>query len=449
MNLTRSNTNYNDAPGLLYAGFNQDYGCFAIGLDTGFRVYNSEPLVEQARNESDEGGIALVEMLYRTNYLALVGGGKNPKYPPNKVIIYDSIKEKGVLELEYKSEVKNVKLRRDRLVVVLSNKVFVYHFSLNPKLLHTFNTIDNEKGLASISASEDHAMLVIPGRRRGHIQLIDLDSLGYYWSSLSTSPTHDIHSNSFYTSNHHSDTTMMNHVSRHIPPSNTSTSNSTSSSPNSPMINVSIIAAHSGKLSCIALNHNGTKCATASDKGTLIRVFNTTTGALLNELRRGMDRADIFSIAFNSTSTRLCVSSDKGTIHIFNLDPSVITMLDHKPRGPTYGEVIVHSSTSTNSTSSSKSSSLKQYGLTHSGNRGSSFSFMKDLLPKYFSSEWSFAHAKIVTESQCLVAFNTTKKDTILAICADGSCYTFQFDPRKGGECIRDAYERFYKHDVL
>ncbi|KAI8063468.1 WD40-repeat-containing domain protein [Gongronella butleri] len=408
MNLTRTRSHYNDAPGLLYAGFNQDYGCFAIGLDNGFRVYNSEPLIEQARYESDEGGIALVAMLYRTNYLALVGGGRNPRYSPNKVIIYDSIKGKEVLELEYKSEVKNVKLRRERLVVVLANKVFIYHFSLHPHLLHTLETTDNDKGLAAVSSSADRATLVIPGRQRGHVQLIDLDSLGYYWSSFNG----DVEASAAANANANAAAVAA-------------------------AANINIIAAHSGKLSCLALNANGTKCATASDKGTLIRVFNASTGTLLNELRRGMDRAEIFSIAFNQDSTRLVVSSDKGTIHIFNLDPSVVTMVDQKPRGPSYGEVVVVN----------PALSPSKFGLTLSGNRGSSLSFMKDLLPKYFSSEWSFAHAKILSESQCLVAFE--QKHTILAICADGSCYKFQFDPRKGGECTRESYERFYKFDTL
>lgn len=37
------------------------------------------------------------------------------------------------------------------------------------------------------------------------------------------------------------------------------------------------------------------------------------------QVRRGADRAEIYSVAFSSTAQWLAVSSDKGTVHVFSL----------------------------------------------------------------------------------------------------------------------------------
>lgn len=82
--------------------------CFTCGLEGGYRIYNTEPLKETAREGmqlsdpfnfdiifnfhfyfnysllKDGGGVKHVEMLYRCNYVGIVPGGSSPKYSTKK-----------------------------------------------------------------------------------------------------------------------------------------------------------------------------------------------------------------------------------------------------------------------------------------------------------------------------------------------------------------------------
>lgn len=86
------------------------------------------------------------------------------------------------------------------------------------------------------------------------------------------------------------------------------------------------IAAHEGSLACLAMSADGSKIATASEKGTIVRVFDTNEGVQLFELRRGTDHALVHCLSFSPSCEWLAATSDKGTVHVFSLTA--------KPQGP-------------------------------------------------------------------------------------------------------------------
>jgi len=82
---------------------------------------------------------------------------------------------------------------------------------------------------------------------------------------------------------------------------------------------VCMIQAHKSPISLVSFNSDATLLATASEKGTIIRVFNVPESECLHHFRRGTYPATIYGMNFGSQSTLLAVSSDSDTIHIFKL----------------------------------------------------------------------------------------------------------------------------------
>lgn len=172
--------------------------------------------------------------------------------------------------------------------------------------------------------------------------------------------------------------------------------------------------------------------ATASEKGTLIRVWCTSTSTLLNEFRRGADRAWIHCITFDHLDKFIASSSDKGTIHIFSLE-------DGKPDGSTSTKSEVITEGEGKEGDSTGAPIVKPVpNETSVGAFGFS---LKSFLPTYFSSVWSYAQFR-VPETRSICAFTSTPF-TLMILTAEGTAYKVDFS--KGGEAVKTEYSKFVK----
>ncbi|VVD02172.1 unnamed protein product [Leptidea sinapis] len=247
--------------GITSLGFNQDQGCFACCLTSGLRIYNVDPLVEKAHYSREElGEVSLCEMVFRTNWLLVVRARR-----PNSLMLLDDQQRRFRAEVVFKSPIRALRARKDKVAVVVTSSVQVLSL---PSLARValVRTPPAARPLCALAAdpAAPH-LLASPAHRRGSLQLLD--------------------------------------VTRSV-------KGAQSSSP-------AVLGCHQTELVCISLSSNGAKLATASERGTIIRLWDTASKALLHELRRGSDYADVYCISFNWAGSLVSCVSDKGTLHVW------------------------------------------------------------------------------------------------------------------------------------
>ncbi|KAM0821880.1 hypothetical protein ACQ4PT_071883 [Festuca glaucescens] len=204
-----------------------------------------------------------------------------------------------------------------------------------------------------------------------------------------------------------------------------------------------VISAHTSRINAVAMSPDGGLVATASVRGTIVRVFCATDGRLIGELRRGTDRADINCIVFSPDSKWLAVSSDKATVHVFRVADSDLTSstpesgVEQKQNAPEEGGQAAPAAAAPRAESPPGPAKAST---------GSSLSFLKGYLPSYFSSEWSLAQFRLPEGVKYSVAFEREKPyTTILIIGTNGSFYRCQFDPVNAGDMVQLEHRKFMK----
>jgi len=160
----------------LSVGFNQDKSLITVGGSRGFRIYRCNPFKKCF--QAAHGSIKIVEMLFSTSLVALVGAGKQPAFSPRRIRLYNTTTNEFFCELDFATTVLNVKMNSKRLVAVLENKIHIFDLKKSLHILHTLRTPSNPKGVIALSSNVKNGFMALPGHEsKGEILVYDVINL--------------------------------------------------------------------------------------------------------------------------------------------------------------------------------------------------------------------------------------------------------------------------------
>jgi autophagy-related protein 18 len=343
--------------------------------------------------------------------------------------------------LTFPTTVLAVKLNRKRLVIVLEDQIYLYDIQ-TMKLLSTIDTSPNPNGKAT------HGFIYICKFTDSPTAICTLAP-----SSENCYMAYPLPQKAHAAAN----------PPAHAPPGTTHVAPTTGDVLIFDAVKleaINVIEAHRSPLALIALNSDGTLLATASDKGTIIRVFSVPDGHKLYQFRRGSMPSRIYSMSFNTTSTLLCVSSSTETVHIFKLTqqgPSSDGSSSHSPPGrdqssPPYGYSLEDDDMGDAGSDASRKHNGTLMGMlrrTSQNVGGAVAARMGGYLPKGVSEMWEpardFAWIKLPRANQgpagtansgpirSVVAMSSNTPQ-VMVVTSDGNFYVFNIDLSKGGE---------------
>ncbi|ETW75675.1 hypothetical protein HETIRDRAFT_390042 [Heterobasidion irregulare TC 32-1] len=384
---------------MLFANFNQDFTCISVGTRKGYSITNCDPFGRVYT--MNDGARGIVEMLFCTSLIALVGAADQPSSSPRKLQIVNTKRQSMICELLFPSSILAVKLNRKTLVIVLENEIYIYDIS-NMRLQHVIETTPNPEAIVALSPSADNSYLAYPSPLPTP-------------SPLSTHPSPPPAS----------------------PPPTQPTGDVLLFSTKSLTV-TQLIRAHKAPLSALALNATGTLLATASEKGTVIRVWGVPAAEKLFQFRRGTREARIYSMSFNAVASLLAVSSAHDTVHIFKLGAGgqrAEGSVESRDDGG-YDAFIDGKKKSSGGGGGGVSSSLRRRSLHLTKNLTASVGgYLPNTLTEIWEPARDFAFLKLPTSgARCIVALSGTVPQ-VMVVSSEGYFYSYSIDLENGGEC--------------